>query len=79
MVPLAHTEQCPIQAMYVPRQLITVQGHPEFSPFMMGEMLRVRHQAGAIPDRPFEDAIKRVEDKHDGVAIARVFLRFLRE
>ncbi|KAK3297394.1 class I glutamine amidotransferase-like protein [Chaetomium fimeti] len=79
VVPLASTEKCPIQAMYIPRQLITVQGHPEYTPFIMNEMLQARHKRGAIADGPFEDAMKRVADKHDGVAIARVFLRFLRE
>lgn len=46
---------------------------------MMREMLQVRHQAGIIPDGPFADAMARVEDSHDGVAIARALLRFLRE
>ncbi|OHE97562.1 glutamine amidotransferase class-I [Colletotrichum orchidophilum] len=78
-VSLARTEKCPIQAFYIPQQLITVQGHPEFSPFMMGEMLQIRHQAGIIPEEPFKDAMARVSDKHDGISIARTFLRFLRE
>lgn len=65
--------------MYIPRRLLTVQGHPEFTQFMMGEMLRIRHRAGVIPDEDFGKAITRVADKHDGVAIARAFLRFLLE
>ncbi|KXH43066.1 glutamine amidotransferase class-I [Colletotrichum simmondsii] len=76
---LAHTKQCPIQALYVPRRFITVQGHPEFSPFMMSEMLQIRHQAGIIPEEPFKDAMARYSDAHDGVLIGRSFLRFLRE
>ncbi|KAK3303706.1 class I glutamine amidotransferase-like protein [Chaetomium strumarium] len=79
VIPLARTELCPKQGMYVPRRLITVQGHPEFSQFMMTEMLRVRHAAGTIPDGAFEDAMRRVADDHDGVVVARAFLRFLRE
>ncbi|EAQ86382.1 hypothetical protein CHGG_07635 [Chaetomium globosum CBS 148.51] len=76
---LGRTEQCPIQSMYVRGRLITVQGHPEYSRFIMSEMLRARHVAGAIADGPYEDAMKRVGDPHDGLAMARVFLRFLRE
>lgn len=79
IIPLAHTQYCPTQAMYIPRRLITVQGHPEFSQFMMTEMLRARHQAGIIPDGPFEDAMKRATGQHDGISIAQAFLRFLRE
>ncbi|KXH34673.1 glutamine amidotransferase class-I [Colletotrichum salicis] len=69
----------PYQAMYVLRRFITVQGHPEFSPFMMSEMLQIRHQAGIIPEEPFRDAMARFSDAHDGVLIGRSFLRFLRE
>jgi GMP synthase-like glutamine amidotransferase len=76
---LGRTEQCPIQSMYARGKLITVQGHPEYSSFIMTEMLRTRHRAGTIADGPYEDAMKRVGDKHDGLAMARVFLRFLRE
>ncbi|KAK1675209.1 class I glutamine amidotransferase-like protein [Colletotrichum godetiae] len=79
VVLLAHSRQCPIQAMHVPRRFITVQGHPEFSPFMMSEMLQIRHKAGIIPSEPFKDAMARVSDAHDGVLIGRSFLRFLRE
>jgi GMP synthase-like glutamine amidotransferase len=78
-VALARTEQCPTQAIYIPRRLITVQGHPEFCDFMMRELLQARHYGGTIADGPFEDAMTRAADKHDGVAIARAFLRFLWE
>ena len=76
---LAGNDQCPIQSMYVPGRLLTVQGHPEYSEFIMTEMLRARHQAGTIANEPYADAMKRVGDPHDGVAMARAFLRFLRE
>jgi hypothetical protein len=46
---------------------------------MMTEMLRARHQAGIIPDGLFKNAMTRAAEKHDGVSIARAFLRFLRE
>lgn len=65
--------------MYIPRRLLTIQGHPEFSRFMMNEMLQARHQAGIIPREPFEDAVARLADEHDGLVVAQAFLRFLRE
>ncbi|GAP87845.1 putative glutamine amidotransferase class-I [Rosellinia necatrix] len=76
---LAQSKQCPTQSMYIPGRLLTVQGHPEYSPFIMSEMLRVRHRAGAIPRRAFTDAMLRATNKHNGIDIARAFLRFLRE
>lgn len=78
-VPLAHTPVCATQAMYIPRRMIAVQGHPEFTESMVREILQLRHDGGIISDGIFEDAMSRVADKHDGVAIAQAFLRFLRE
>ena len=78
-VSLAHTPACATQAMYIPRRMIAVQGHPEFTESMVREILQLRHDGGIIADGVFEDAMSRVADKHDGVAIAQAFLRFLRD
>ncbi|KAK7981557.1 hypothetical protein PG988_003795 [Apiospora saccharicola] len=78
-IPLAHTDICATQAMYVPKRMIALQGHPEFTEDMVREILEMRHKGGIIPDAVFEDAISRVANAHDGVNIARAFLRFLRE
>ncbi|KAL7627320.1 hypothetical protein AAE478_001512 [Parahypoxylon ruwenzoriense] len=78
-VPLARTELCPVQAMYIPRRLITVQGHPEFTEDIVREILEMRRYGGILSENIFEDGMRRVANKHDGVAVARAFLRFLRE
>ncbi|KAK7957159.1 uncharacterized protein PG986_006381 [Apiospora aurea] len=78
-IPLAHTAVCATQAMYIPQRMIALQGHPEFTEDMVREILEMRHDGGIIPDGVFEDAIGRVANAHDGVAIARAFLKFLRE
>ncbi|KAK6828459.1 hypothetical protein PG987_011800 [Apiospora arundinis] len=77
--PLAHTDVCATQAMYIPQRMIALQGHPEFTEDIMREILEVRHKGGILPDSVFEDAMSRAPDAHDGVAIARAFLKFLRE
>lgn len=79
VVPLAHTSVCATQAMYLPGRMIAVQGHPEFTESMVREILQLRHDGGIFSDAVYEDAMARVADKHDGVAIAQAFLRFLRE
>lgn len=79
VVPLAHTPACPTQAMYLPGRMISVQGHPEFTESIVREILQLRHDSGIFSDAVYEDAMARVADKHDGVAIAQAFLRFLRE
>ncbi|KAI1101825.1 class I glutamine amidotransferase-like protein [Jackrogersella minutella] len=78
-VELARTSPCPIQAIYVPRVVITVQGHPEFTGEMVQEILEMRRYGGILTEEVYEDGMRRVNNKHDGVVVARAFLRFLHE
>lgn len=77
--PLARTDLCPVQGMYVPGRYITVQGHPEFTAEIVSEILRVRHAAGIFPDDVFDEAMRRAVLEQDGVKIAVAFLTFMRE
>lgn len=45
----------------------------------MRELLQVRNGKGLIADELFKEAMARATGKHDGVAVARALLRFLRE
>ena len=76
---LAYTEKCAVQAMYIPKRLITVQGHPEFNEGIVKELLITRHGQGVFNDELFEDSMARVEKYHDGVVVAQAFLKFLLE
>jgi len=76
---LAYTDKCAVQGMYVPKRLITVQGHPEFDEDIVRELLVFRHQQKIFDDEVFEDAMKRVGKQQDGVVVAKAFLRFLLE
>ncbi|KAI1497482.1 class I glutamine amidotransferase-like protein [Biscogniauxia marginata] len=76
---LASTETCSNQSMYQAKRLITVQGHPEFTAEITSEILKARRLANAIPEGLFQDGMGRATGSHDGVAIARAFLKFLRE
>ena len=76
---LASTPACPIQAMYSPGRYITVQGHPEFTNDILQEFCTARHKTGMFSDAMYEDAAERASREHDGVAIARVFVRFMEE
>lgn len=78
-IPLAHTDVCAVQGFYIPRRLIAVQGHPEFTEFIMNEILDMRHDQKIFSDGLYEDAKSRAGEEHDGVLIAQAFLRFLRE
>lgn len=76
---LAYTSKCTVQAMYIPKRLITVQGHPEFTGKIVREILVARHGAGVFDDEMLGEAVGRVDSSHDGVVIAGAFLRFLLE
>ena len=74
---LAHTAKCSIHGMYLANRLITVQGHPEFNERITKELLTLRNATGIIDDNTFQDAMNRVDKHHDGIVVARAFLRFL--
>jgi GMP synthase-like glutamine amidotransferase len=76
---LAYTQKCDVQGMYAAKRLITVQGHPEFNEGIVREVLVARHGTGIFDDATFEDAIGRVNKYHDGVVVAKAFLRFMLE
>ncbi|RYP91936.1 hypothetical protein DL770_001910 [Monosporascus sp. CRB-9-2] len=76
---LARTNICDTQVFYSPKRLISVQGHPEFTEDMVREILEKRRYGGIITDILFKDGMRRVGDEHDGVAVAKLFLKFLRE
>lgn len=74
---LGSSPVCNVQGMYVPRRLITVQGHPEFNEEIMTEILNARHAIGVFDDNTFEEAMKRAVEPHDGLVVSKAFLRFL--
>ncbi|KAK5991404.1 Putative glutamine amidotransferase-like protein C13C5.04 [Cladobotryum mycophilum] len=78
-VSLGYNALCRIHSMYSPGKYITVQGHPEFTEEIMTEILFNRHTSGVFSDDMYADAMKRSPVPHDGVAIARAFIKFMRE
>ena len=68
-----------MQAAYIPKRVLTVQGHPEFTEEIMRELLDRAYASGLFDKDIFEDSIKRVDKYQDGVVVAQAFLRFLLE
>ncbi|CAK7264693.1 hypothetical protein SEPCBS119000_001124 [Sporothrix epigloea] len=75
-IPLASTGACSVQGMLLPGQAVTVQGHPEFTGTIVREILETRHDLGILDDSTYQNGLDVVDDKHDGEAIARAFLKF---
>lgn len=63
--------------MYLPQKFITVQGHPEFTPDIVTELLERRREQGVFGEVIFEEGMGRVRGGHDGVVVAGAWLRFL--
>lgn len=74
---LASTEVCGNHGFVIPGRAITVQGHPEFTADIMDEILELRHQSGLFTDELYKSGKSRNNDEHDGVFMAKVFLKFL--
>jgi GMP synthase-like glutamine amidotransferase len=65
--------------MYIPKRVMTVQGHPEFTEEIMRELLVTAYASGIFDKDLFEDSIRRVDKYQDGVVVAQAFLKFLLE
>lgn len=76
---LADTPRCDVQALYVKDQYVSVQGHPEFNGELVAMIADARHAQGIFTDELYNDAMSRAHKKHDGIAVAVAFIRFLLE
>ena len=76
---LGGSPRCLTQGMYKKGDFISVQGHPEFNEFIIRVIVQGRHQQGIFNDEIYRDAMERAGNRHDGVAVAAAFLRFLLE
>lgn len=76
---LGSSPRCDVQGMYVKNRLITVQGHPEFTEEIVTELLETRHTSGVFDDTMYKEAMNRVGNRHDGVTVAKAFLKFFLE
>ena len=75
---LGSSPVCEVQGMYVPRKLLTLQGHPEFNEEIMLELLKASEDLGFDDKKLYDDAMSRVHDEHDGTLVAATMLRFVR-
>ena len=76
---LGYSPVCKVQGMYIPRKLITVQGHPEFDQVIMEEILDTRHKTGIFDDEAYDKHMKKVALHHDGLVVSQAFIKFLFE
>ena len=76
---MSSSPKCRVQDMYSKGKFITVQGHPEFHEGIVSILVKMRKEKGIFSDEEARDALDRVGKHHDGVTVAKAFLRFLLE
>lgn len=67
---------CGIQGLYIPKKVLTVQGHPEYNDFMVSSILKIRYERGVFEEGFYKDGMSRVDKPHDGVFVAETMTRF---
>ncbi|KAL9040203.1 MAG: hypothetical protein Q9214_004582 [Letrouitia sp. 1 TL-2023] len=75
---LGMSPACEVQGMFVPGTLLTLQGHPEFNNEIMLELLKASKDLGFKDEALIDDAMSRVNNKHDGTLVAAVLLKFVK-
>lgn len=74
---LASSPKCEVQGLYLPKQVLSVQGHPEYNEGIMSCLLEARHDNGIFDDELYNSGLSRVGDSHDGWVIAKAIARFI--
>ena len=74
---LGFSPRCQVQGFYRPKQLLTVQGHPEFDEFAMNLILEARYQQKIFDEKLYDDGKSRAGLPHDGVIVAAAIGKFL--
>ncbi|KAF7715444.1 GMP synthase (glutamine-hydrolyzing) [Penicillium ucsense] len=78
-VNLGSSPRCAIQGLYMPKRIWSVQAHPEFTEFIISQVLKARHQSGVFNDELFQDGFSRAGKAHDGEFLAAEIVKFIAE
>ncbi|GAO52578.1 GMP synthase [Saitoella complicata NRRL Y-17804] len=73
----ASNEICKVQGMLVPGRVLSVQGHPEFTQFIVEELLKTRKEQKIFAEDVVEEAWPRAAGENDGENVARGIITFL--
>ena len=76
---LGWSDICQVQGMYIPKRVLTVQGHPEFTEDIVRELSKSLQEQNILDPTTCQDAMRRVAEPHDGKLVAVAFLKFLIE
>ncbi|CAG9986753.1 unnamed protein product [Clonostachys byssicola] len=68
---------CEVQGLHIPNRVFSLQAHPEFSEFIMLQLLKLRHEQNIFSDALYDSGIERASRHHDGLLVARAIWKFL--
>lgn len=75
---LATSPKCEVQGLYLPKRVLSVQGHPEYNAGIMSCLLEARHDNGIFSDELYKDGLSRLlGESHDGWLVAKAIARFI--
>ncbi|CAN6653822.1 putative glutamine amidotransferase YLR126C [Trichomonascus vanleenenianus] len=74
---LASNDVCAVQGFYRPKSLITFQGHPEFTAFIVDSVVDTRRAAGVFDAAMAKEFHSRASLPQDGPALAKGIVRFI--
>ncbi|KAK4871171.1 hypothetical protein LT330_000408 [Penicillium expansum] len=58
---LASSPKCEVQGLYLPKQVLSVQGHPEYNEGIMSCLLEARHDNGIFDDELYNSGLSRTK------------------
>ncbi|KAF4982225.1 hypothetical protein FZEAL_2109 [Fusarium zealandicum] len=74
---IASSPGCMVQVIYQPGRILGFQGHPELDRFTTESLLTQRLDEGILDVDLYQDAVSRIDHKHDGESVAIVLCKFL--
>ncbi|KAI5294291.1 hypothetical protein KEM52_004324 [Ascosphaera acerosa] len=77
IVRLGGNEICENQGMYSPGHFLSVQGHPEFTDFIVSRIVEARHASGVFTDEMAREFLDKATREHDGLLVSKAIVRFL--
>ena len=75
---LASNEFCENAALAIGDRILTIQPHPEFTPWLVEQLIETRGR-GLVPDDQLDAALARLSDPNDSAAYAQRMAQFFKE
>lgn len=78
---IASSEFCEIAGLYYPEGILTFQGHPEFTPNFVNDLLRLRWKNSNewVSKQRMDDALSNLSEPTERLSIANLLMNFMKD